>query len=401
MVARTYLWIPLCMLALGCWVGSDEVASKVSDLPADTDTDTDTDTDADTDTDTDTDTDVEWPELVLSGIDPNVGSNAGGQVLTVTVGPLDPEDVTVLMGGVEATILETSEEWVRIETPRLSLQGAASVEVRSAERTARLSDAYFFWADGSGLAGAVGTVANYDLDRSYDLDLFFGGLDENDPPQEQSAQIVFVEPSDWELWQLYAPELDMCVLNSESSAPGLTFLKPGFSSIELGGVDLEVNESGNEYLLPRRPGSWSGTGAVSLEVPNGEPGWLETSFEPFVTVPQQAPVVVRPALDGFSAPTDVRNGFALQWQSVGAGDFIVVQMYRYKGGERPDDVTCVLEDDGLFYTPSDLFSGWTNGRPVAIAIGRAKRSDAILPWNNSEARVYGMHWWYGGFYQRE
>lgn len=371
------------MLASACWVGSDQVARKVGDVP----------------TETDTDTDTPIGELAFIGLSATVGSNAGGLAVQVKAETLDPADVEVTFGGVPATIVGAEAEVVEVLTPAVGLEGSVDVVVRSAGRTVRAPSAFYYWEDGQDRAGLLGTVNNYDFERGYDLASFFGDSGRGYPEQARGATLLFSEPVQMRWWEVYADALDTCVRDHTYQGESVVFLQPGFDGVDLDDLELESNDDGDVYFLDRERGSWTPGALLDLELPEGGPGWLAGTVGDAVRMPRDGFRVSSPNMDSNPAFVDSPN-FDLRWTGGTAGDVVLVQMYRYNSlGSLQDDVTCALVDDGQHSIPAGVFTGWAIGGPMAVAVGRATESSATLPWNGAEVRVYGVSWWYGGFYQ--
>jgi len=378
--------LSLLLLCPACWVGSDEVASKVNDVP-------------DTDVDTDSDTEP-WDELVLTSVEPTVGINKGGLQVTIVAGPLDPDQVPeVTFGGVPAEVLSHTGEQIVVRSPAVGVEGAVDVVVDSADRTARASGIFYYWADGSGRTGLLGTVSNYDFDRGYDLSSYFGGVPEDYTSEMNSAAVIYIEPADIDYWRLYSDALDTCTRNYRYDGPAINILKPGVTDITLGeggsAVTFQPDEQGEYYGLGMGDGWLPTAQDLSLSQGQGDPGWIPFTAPDAVRMPSPGFRVTSPAAD-FSVGT-VDPSFDLRWEGGNPGEVVIVQLYRYSfSGSFEDDVTCALVDDGLHRINSSV---WSNPEPiggtVTMQVGRVELQDAILPTNGARVGIYGVHWWYG------
>ena len=113
------LFLAMCLGLGGCWIGSDEVADKVSDLPGDTG-----------------DTDEVWDELVITEVQPAVGVNKGGRIVKILASPLDLDEVPeVSFGGVPAEVLSHDVDAIEVRAPAVGVEGAVDVVVESHGRS--------------------------------------------------------------------------------------------------------------------------------------------------------------------------------------------------------------------------------------------------------------------------
>ena len=65
------------------------------------------------------------------------------------------------------------------------------------------------------------------------------------------------------------------------------------------------------------------------------------------------------------------------------------------GSTVAQQLICVVEDDGEFTIPGALWTSWSSGRNMNIAIGRYVESSAPIPYNDSESRVGSISWMVG------
>ncbi len=360
----------------GCWVTSGEVADKLSAVP---------------DTDVDTDEPIDLGPLEVRGLAPTIGTDAGGLEVTVDVGTLDPDDVEVSFGGVPATLVRASAQEVVVETPAVTIEGAVDVVVESADRRERAEGAFYYWADGTDRPGLVGVVENLDYDRGYDLGV---------GPRYRSARLLYVEPVDFAWWQLYTGVLDTCVRDHVREGPSLSILAPGVAEVVLSGPEtdwtLTPDDEGELFLYPLEEG-WFPPGAeLDLSQVAGDRGWPALDLQGAVALPDDGFRLVEPALDASRA--EVPRSPTLRWTGGTPGDYVLVEMLRFDFlGDRVDEVTCALFDDGEHRVPGGVWSGWDPvfAPAVTFRISRVRRGGATLPFNRARVDVYGLHTWYG------
>ena len=385
--------LPLLVLGLsGCWVTSEEIEGRLNAIDTDVDTDTDSDTEP-------------LDPLALTAVDPDVGNNRGGTLVTLEVGPLDPETPPeVTFGGVPGEVQSHSAAEVVVRAPAVGVEGRVDVVVTDRGRNARASSAFYYWADGSGRVGMLGTVANYDLDRGYDLSDYFGGIEPGHPSEMHAASVLYTEPVDTEWWKLYAPALDVCARDFRYDGPTINFLTPEVDRIVLDPDDeqLELFPDGNGefYGVGLTEGYLPTSRGLTLSQDRGGPGWVAMDVTDAVRLPSPGFRVTSPAADFTEGTID--PSFELRWEGGVPGDVVLVEMYRYDFlGDFQDEVTCALVDDGSFTVGSSV---WSNRDPfgghVAFRVGRARLEDATLPTNAARVGVYGLHWWYGAAWFR-
>ena len=105
------------LLLSGCWVTEGEIREKVDNPPDFSD---------------------DLRPLVFSGVEPPFGSTAGGNEVVVQVGPLFDAPPEVRIGGVMATVLDSTDESITVSVPPRSVPAVVDVEI-SAETPKLLS----------------------------------------------------------------------------------------------------------------------------------------------------------------------------------------------------------------------------------------------------------------------
>jgi hypothetical protein len=384
MKIRSFYVLPLLLAA--CWLDADEVQDRIAALP-----------DADTDTGVDTDTDDPQGPIVLGGVFPAVGTNAGGTRVEIEAAVLDPRDLEVTFGGVPATIVDAAPDRVVVESPALGVQGAVDIVVSSAGRTVRRSAAYHYWADGTGRASLIGAVENYDVDRPY----------LSPPKSARSARVVWVEPIDLRWRDLFSDALDTCSRNYQRPGPSVAILRPGVASMRVDEgrepFELHPDAEGEFYGLGPEPGTFPHSVALDIGQDVGGPGWPSLLLEGAVELPVAGFRLTDPPIEFGRASLRERSSITLRWTGGRPGDLVLVRLLRrsdpFDGMAVVDNVTCVLADDGHHIVDSRVWSGWDYGGHIDVYVGRAIERRVRLPFNEAEARVYGIQWWYGELVQ--
>ncbi|TVQ91900.1 MAG: hypothetical protein EA397_08350 [Deltaproteobacteria bacterium] len=374
-------------LLAGCWVTSEQVAAKVADLPTE-----------ETESDPTSSDPTEVVPLRYAGLAPVVGSNGGATEVTIQVGPVDPSDISVTFGGVQASVVSATEDQVVVLTPAVAFNGSVDVVIASRGELARATEAFYYWPDGSGRTGLVGVVSNHDYGRPY-----------IPPPEfDRSASLVWIEPSSLRWWELYAPTIDTCVRDYEREGPRINFIEPGLSAMTLSGP------TGDHALLPDSDGEFFGFyesdatfsyGATyDVEQPEGAVGFPELLLEDAVPIPEEGFEVFEPAMQNDTLATlPPFSSINLRWRGGESGDYVLIRARRYASVESnsvvADTITCAVFDDGQHLISNALWSAWDPDELIEISVGRAIEGQVRLPTNNAEGRIYGIQWWYGALMQ--
>ncbi|MDG1483541.1 MAG: IPT/TIG domain-containing protein [Myxococcota bacterium] len=388
------------MLVLGgCNIGlyaelplnPDEADSGVIDTSVE---EADADTDADTDTDIDIDTGLD--SLDVTQITPPYGTTAGGSQVVIDGGPFDSSAV-VYFGDEVAGISSISGSSITVITPEVTSESTRSVTVITDTHGGKLKNAFDYYQDGAGLAGAIGSIFIYDYVGNY----WKGG-----GATEGFAELTFVVPTDFHYWEFYAPTMDSCQPYGGSYAYGGELLV-----YELGVSALTVTPSsgtptsltwdekslffradsiaGNQYtknafydLTALSGGALSGMAVNDILRAGGD-----------VTVSQ-------PAIQG-NNPPDISRNQSFRWSS-GSADWILIYMLMYDTKQQniEQGIICVVADDGMFDISSSEFSSWPTGRRVDILFTPVREYNTILPHNDSESRIAGMYQMYGAGFSR-
>lgn len=377
MNARPFVLLPL--LALAC---QDVGLSRFEDFVGDgTDTDppavADTDPPADTDPAPDTDL-AEAP--VLDGVSPDFGTNAGGTEVTLTGEHLG-RGLQVEFGGVAARVLSVNGSSAVVEAPAVSVAGKVTVKVTGDGGTDSATDAFRYWADAQGKVGAL-----FVLDKTR----FRGGYWTNPGLSWTSVYGGFLQPVDFEYWQLYTPTQGTCaqgyisplrIVHRDSGAPKLTVTGDGttvdltestttagyYSSEDLALSDAPVTRSWD--LDPVTGTAWWPSFAVQ-DLLVGEPNFEVTS----------------PAISNTTAPV-VGRTFTLSWTGSG-GDYMLVVLSHYTlvgtATTLVQEVTCSVPDNGQFVVPN-LWTSWKQKSTdyINIQVGRIKTRTDVLPMDRS------------------
>ncbi|MFT7519518.1 MAG: hypothetical protein ACI9MC_001660 [Kiritimatiellia bacterium] len=372
---RILVSLAVCAGMSACWVNSEQIVDKLR-----------LDGDSDSDTETETETETELGPLTITSLDPVFGVNSGGAEVTIIAGPLGDE-VEVTFGGSPAEVVSQTGDQVVVKTPSVALEGPVDVAVRSGQRSERLTGAYYYWEDGAGQTGMIGSVSTVDLDRPNLSGAAF----------EQTASLMFIEPVDFDYSSFYGSTLDSCVRDYRRSGPSISIIQPGIDSIALtDGVtsyDALPDEDGEVFSVPSRERPFSGGKSLDLSQGAGDAGWLPMQIDGFVQLPDTGFRVTNPDLDG-TFPT-VSEGFDLRWTGGTPGDYVLVKMYRYEGDNAVDNISCLLRDDGVHRVDSSLFTSWWWTSEMHFFVGRAHLSTAKIPFNGANIEVVGVRWYAG------
>ena len=391
----------LALLLAGCSLGLDAYAPEANPGGlGDADTDTDTDSDTDSDADGDADYDVE-----LTGVSPTWGTTAGGLEVTISGGPFD--DPTVTFGGEAGSVVSSSETSVVVLTPPYSgvdpSVGRADVDVvveNADGATGGAEEAFTWYEDGAGMAGAVGALHWID----YVGDYAWTGSTQD----AGEAELWFVSPPrDMHYWDLFASELDACVsaesYDPESAVGTYEHLDLGADQITLSasggaGFALAYDASSGEYLTD--------AALTTTDMPAGTNFALDTVTSTFAPEPLSESVFARsastfalssPGLGGTTFPIVRQDSLSIQWTGGTAGELVIIEAELIPtSGPSVETVHCVVSDTGSFLVPS---SAWTTTWPVNyflyLRVGRVLEVTSTLPYNDAESRIAGIYWIHG------
>lgn len=353
----------------------------------------DADTDADADADADADSDVDVVVLDISEVAPDWGNNKGGTEVTIRGGPFD-KTARVWFGAKEAEVTFAGPSKVVATAPRSTETGAVDVKVTTETGEGTGTSAFTYWADGTGSYGAYGFVEWYHMVGSY-----WDGT----PSDFGFAQMFFAEPNSAPPWRVYySGSKDSCKSEYEFAGELLIY-DLGASSLK-----LELPTGATMSLPPDPDNAWLYATELSPAQfkQNGTYGLEEVIADGFPPVTNPALVVTpasfsvtQPAVSGSTPPT-ITKSLALQWQTSGAGDYVLVILNRYSGSSVVETVTCVATDDGAFQVPSSAWTGWSSGSQMDVLVGRAKEATGTFQHNDATSGVLGVYWVYGAGFQQ-
>ena len=330
----------------GCWITPTEIEGKLGTHTGDTDTDEGLGT------------------LEIISIEPFIASNGGGQEVVLEASTLD-SDVEILVGGRTSLITETVGARITFTVPPSSEEGWVPVELVTGGRSASKEEGLYLWEDGTGLVGAVGV-----LERLQEID----PLDPAVQPTVAST-IYFVQPTEFETADFWAPQLGKCARDYTPDTSALTRLRTGMDTLVLSSgsrsfgvgvtaTDATVFESdlgSSDYISNAR---------YDLEEMTGDMVWPTGDIGGFVQTPSGEMTVTEPLLDSLAAT--VSKTVSLKWQDAGAGDFVLIQLLRYDDSTLVDVVSCVVPDNGSFTVSSSNFSGWSTFSLMRVRVGESK-----------------------------
>jgi IPT/TIG domain len=384
----------ICLLP-ACTFGLVPFAPSGSDsgLPGESDADTDSDSDADADTDTDTDTDTDPGGITIDRVSPGYGSTAGGTQVTIEGGPFD-SSALVRFGGTAADVVTVGNNELVVETPSASAEGYVDVTVATDDGSGSLTSGFQYLTDGTGLAGAMGTVEWVHYNGSY----WDGGTTDYG-----SAYIIFTEPTDAHWWDIYAP-LDSCEDESYEFSGDIYAIDQSVSSITLTpstGSAITATWDANYYGYlddTLANNQFSQNGSYDLGTVTGD-YYPPFSVSGFVKTPTSFSVST-PAISG-TTPPNITRSQTINW-TAGSADRVLIMMglVNSAGTDYDQFIYCVATDDGAFAVPSSTWTSWPSDRQVNIWVGKAMESGALLDFNNSESRVLGIYWNFGAGFSR-
>ena len=355
-------------LALGgCWLSDAEIDAKVVD--------------------------VEVDPLAIGAVVPDHGTDAGGTLVEIQATPIG-EGVTVRFGDLEAEVIDLEGDRVFVETP-VGSAGLADLEVTWGLHEGQLEGAYRYFPDATGLYGAVGAFAWYEIVGSL-ADHF---------DDRGFAWMNFVSPTPHHYGASFGPSLGTC-------ASGWTYPAPRQELTHNQRVELAEASAPVSLIWDRFEGWY----AADLGLGAGDNGFLPaTSYAlepvgdgdayPVFTVDDmvQTPepfVVDRPDLYGSEPPVVSRGDFRVEWTTPGKADFVFLRIdaWNFFGNERVEQVRCLVPDDGHFVIPSTAWQRWNHTYLLDIYVGRARLSEARLPHDESMSGVAGVWWVVGEAY---
>jgi hypothetical protein len=351
---------------------------------ADADADADGDTDADADADADTDGTVN-----ITGIDPYYGTTTGGQTVTISGGPFDAS-ATVRFGANTASVQNFGTSSLTVSTPSASSEGTVDVIVSTDAGSGSAQDAFYYFRDGSGQAGAIGNISWYH---------YVGNYWDGTPTDFGSAWVTFIEAQDFHLWDWYAPGIDNCINGVYSSSDKVLVYDLEVSSITLSpssGSDLRLNWEGapDYWFVNDNPSSGQIPvgGNYSLD-PVSSASFPDIAISRLVDVPATFNIT-SPAITGSSVAQLSRSQLSFRWSGGSTADRVLIELYLFSAtGSIEQTVTCVVTDDGTFTVPESAWTGYPSGRQVTVLLSRMEEGSSTMDYNNSQARVvasYGM-----------
>jgi hypothetical protein len=346
--------------------------------------DVDIDVDADTDVDSDTDTDV--GPIDIDSVEPDYGTNGGGSTIEIRGGPFD-QSVEVKFGNSAGTVLQVNQALLRVKTPVTSQEGLVDVSVTTEHGEGKSNDAFTFWPDATGMAGAYGELRWIH---------WMGAYWTTPPADEGMAWWALIQPTDEHFYHwAFSPSDDTCssgyfYTNSISNYN----LGVSTTSFQVNNRTLNLTDTNNNQI-------WEKTLTAGDFVPGGAYHLNEISGTGFPTFGVQniteAPgsfVVTKPYMDGSTPPT-VGSSFAITWSGAQA-DRMVIIMERVDATYTSQEVvTCVARNDGSFNVPSSAWNGWQAGGIVFIFVGALNEGGGTIPFNNAESRVSSTYFMAG------
>jgi hypothetical protein len=360
----------------------------------DADVDADSDGDADGDADADADTDG---TINITDIDPYYGTTAGGQTVTISGGPFDAS-ATVRFGANTASVQNFGTSSLTVSTPSATSEGTVDVIVSTDAGSGSAQDAFYYFRDGSGKAGAIGNISWYHYVGNY-----WGGT----PSDFGSAWLTFIEAQDFHLWEWYAPGVDNCINGVYSSSDKVLVYDLGVSSITLApssGSDLRLTweDAPDYWFVNDNPSSNQIPvgGYFSLD-PISSSSFPPISISRLVDVPSTFNIT-SPAITGSSVAELTRSQLDFRWSGGSSADRVLIELYLWNsaGDGFDQTVTCVVSDDGSFAVPESTWTGYPTGRQITVLLARLEEGSSTLDYNNSQARVVASYGMVAAFFTR-
>lgn len=390
----------LPLLLAGCAFGLQPTSGSFTDGgDADTDIDADADADADSDSDSDTDSDTDSDVNVkVENIDPAYGTTAGGTTVLIEGTFLD--DVSVRFGGVEATVLSVDEAKgeARVRTPAQAGEGAVAVVVSSGSDSKTVDEGFTYYADGTGLAGVIGTMTWVDIVGSYWAD---------PPIDEGYSWFFFNTPLEFDWGEIYASGLDQCQSEYTWSGTIEDVYDPGSGATATVGAGAKsIDYTWNRTDVQFDAGTLSASG-LTFGGDYDLTGFAPTSDLPAFTMSDlvsmpQAFSVSAPRVDS-DVPPQVSEGFSLAWTHPDAADGVLVQLQLRgsNGTSVQESVSCWLRDDGAHNVPANVWNTqWAAGRQLDIFVTRYTAGSGTVPFNNADSAMAGEYIVYGAAFTK-
>lgn len=317
--------------------------------------------------------------ISVTGISPDYGTTAGGLTVEITGGPFDAS-ATVLFGTTEGSVISTSENTITARTPAVSEEALVDVTVRTTDGQGTLDQAFVFWADGTGKAGAIGEIIWTDAIGSYW---------QSTPTSSGFGVLYFIAPQDIEWYELYSSSIDTCRNGSYQYSGEISLYDPQASSVTLSGSrNLSLSWQGDDgYYLNDAftTSNWASNLTYQLDPMSGS-YFPQDAIPGFAQTPP-SPTIYSPALNG-STPPNIAPNPTFSWQPVGADwVHIMLSMWNAAGTGYQETIHCIANDDGSFRVDTGQFTSWSTSRQLDVRFGHVKYGTASLPWNNAEVRV--------------
>lgn len=372
---RRYLF-PLVagLLLAGCWVTSQEIQTKKDQFDPTVIVDTDTTLDV----------------IDIVSIVPSTGTAAGGTEITIKADDLT-NGVEVLFGDQTAEVVLVDNDLVVVLSPKGAV-GATKVSVRTSTGLGEEADGYYYWPDGTGLVGAIGSYSWVEPQLDFAGELAEGYL-----------WFAFVEPTDLTYGQLYIDgDIESCQSNHEFDFDALDYLESGAPSATLanGPNAITVNYYASDNIFSgdlKEGANWQPSTPYRLELANTNSPFPTINLDKFTKTPAR--------LDLIGPTTGVlgsllTGSFDVEWNDDQPGNYVVIIADRMVEEGQGDSithlerVTCVVEDDGLFRVKNSDWQAFDTraGEYLILQVGRVNEVQTLLPHNNSRSGFVGVFW---------
>ena len=341
----------------------------------------------------DSDTTLPIEEFVITDIDPNFGSPAGGTSVVISGNGFEG-DVSVSFGNMDVDITIIDEQTLLLETPSSPSEGQVDVTVESDLGTTTIENGFTY----TNSAPEETDTDTQDTQDTQDTGTpqstgLTGGLVEMwrkvyacptcftpaFPQQTIEASVSIHDPAQGS-WISWLPPLNSCV--SVLNYPDLG------NSIDLGSVSLTSNGTSIPLMLDTTSGAYTNMNVPTTSFQYNTIYGVQSNIVSFQSVLQTPSVleVVEPAglLDqqGFIQPFSKSN-FAIFWGPTGTTDTILflLEVYGQDGGY--DTVTCLTTDSGGLGLDPTLLSAFTAEDLLIVSLYRMQLTGAIHPDNGS------------------
>ena len=337
--------------------------------------------------------------IAIDSIEPDYGTNAGGTLVEIRGGPFN-QNTQVKFGNSSGTIRQASQNLLLVETNSNSQEGLVDISVTNSNANGSEKSAFTFWSDATGMGGAYGEVAWFDLVGKYWSDV--GEMDSG------AAWWTLISPTSQHYYHwAFAPSDDTCATEYLYSNTMQNYnLGLYTTSLNLNGRSIYLNDvnSNQMWQADLYSGDFVNQAIYGLDevVPTNFPSF---SMQEMTQTPSSFSVTQPYLADLLDYPV-VSRSFPVSWSGANSDRMIIIAM-RYELDATDsfaiqDTVSCVVSNpngSGTFYVPSSAFTSWNPydmfGDPynqlIVLYVGALNEGGGTFPFNNSESWVSSIH----------